>query len=88
MATLDRRVQVLFDPAQYAALEQEAKDERQSVAAIIREAVDERLRRQHSGRREALERFFASGDAYPSPGPIDWEEEKDAFERESLRDLP
>ncbi|MCY7411533.1 MAG: ribbon-helix-helix protein, CopG family [Salinibacterium sp.] len=44
MAILERRVQVLFDPAQYAALEAEAAAQRQSVASVIREAVDERLR--------------------------------------------
>lgn len=88
MATLERRVQVLFDPAQYAALEAEATAHRQSVAAVIREAVDERLRRRKSSQQEALARFLASGDAHPTPGPIDWNEEKDSFDRESLRDLP
>ncbi len=88
MATLERRVQVLFNPAQYAALEQEAADERQSVAAVIREAVDERLQRRRASRSEALARLFASADSNPSLGPIDWEAEKDSFDREYLRDLP
>ncbi|MBX3194229.1 MAG: hypothetical protein KF727_03895 [Microbacteriaceae bacterium] len=87
MATLERRVQVLFDPTQYAALEAEANEHRQSVAAVIREAVDERLRMRKSSRQEALARFLAIGDAHPTPGPINWDEEKDSFERESLRDL-
>jgi hypothetical protein len=87
MATLERRVQVLFDPTVYAALEAEAETERQSVAAIIREAVDARLRTRKTSKQEALDRLFASGDKHPS-GPIDWEVEKDAFERESLRGLP
>ena len=81
MATLDRRVQVLFDPAQYAALEHEASKRNQSVAAVIREAVAERLRQPQTSAAEALERLFANGDAHPSPGPIDWEAEKDSFER-------
>lgn len=88
MATLERRVQVLFDPAQYAALEHEAQTHNQSVAAVIREAVDERLRARKVSATAALERLFASGDSNPTPGPIDWEEEKRSFERESLRDLP
>lgn len=88
MATLERRVQVLFNPAQYAALEAEATAHRQSVAAVIREAVDERLRTRRSSRQEALARFLASGDAHPGPGAIDWDQEKDSFERESPRDLP
>ena len=87
MATLERRVQVLFDPAVYAALEAEAEIERQSVAAIIRDAVDARLRTRKTSKQEALERLFASGDKHPS-GPIDWESEKDSFEREYLQDLP
>ena len=86
MATLDRRVQVLFDPARYAALEAEAAAERQSVAALIREAVDERLSRNKKSRRDALERLLASADE--TGPPIDWEEEKESFERECLKDLP
>ena len=82
MSTLDRRVQVLFDPVQYAALEHEASLRNQSVAAVIREAVAERLREPKTSATEALERLFASGDAHPTPGPIDWEAEKDSFERE------
>ena len=88
MATLERRVQVLFDPAVYAALEAEAEMERQSVAAIIRDAVDKRLRTRKTSRQEALDRLFASGDKNPSKGPIDWEAETDSFEREHLRNLP
>jgi hypothetical protein len=38
--------------------------------------------------QEALARYLARGDAHPTPGPIDWEDEKDSFERDSLRDLP
>jgi hypothetical protein len=82
MPTLDRRVQVLFDPVQYAALEHEASLHNQSVAAVIREAVAERLRQPKTSASEALERLFARADAHPTPGPINWEEEKDAFERD------
>jgi hypothetical protein len=81
MATLERRVQVLFDPAQYAALEQEAADQHRSVAAVIREAVDERLQRRRSTQSEALARLFARADEHPVSGPIDWEAEKDSLER-------
>jgi hypothetical protein len=81
MATLERRVQVLFDPAQYAALEQEAAAQHQSVAAVIRAAVDERLRSRRTDARAALARLFDSGDAHPTAGPIDWQAEKESFER-------
>ncbi|MHA6669675.1 hypothetical protein ACX3O0_12480 [Homoserinimonas sp. A447] len=86
MATLDRRVQVLFDPAVYALLEAEAVAERESVASLIREAVNERLERRRVSRRDALERLLASADS--DGPPIDWEAEKESFERDYLRDLP
>jgi hypothetical protein len=82
MATLERRVQVLFDPAQYAALEQEAAAQHQSVAAVIRSAVDDRLRSRRTDARAALARLLESGDVHPTPGDIDWNSEKDAFERD------
>jgi hypothetical protein len=88
MATLDRRVQILLDPAQYAALEHEASVHNRSVASLIREAVDERLNRSKKTRVEALERLFARADAQPPGAPIDWDEEKESFEREFLKDLP
>lgn len=88
MATLERRVQVLFDPAQYAALEAEAAAQKQSVAAVIREAVNDRLRAQKTNKQDALARLFASADQSPSSGAIDWDEEKESFERGFLRHLP
>ena len=88
MATLERRVQVLFDPAQYASLEAEAAAQKQSAGAIIREAVDERLRTRRTSKQEALARLFARADELPGIGPINWEEEKESFERDYLRDLP
>lgn len=86
MATLERRVQVLFDPAMYAALEEEAEAQRQSVAAVIREAVNERLNRRRLSRLEALEGLLAAADT--DGPPIDWDAEKESFERNYLRDLP
>ncbi|MES2093542.1 MAG: ribbon-helix-helix protein, CopG family [Actinomycetota bacterium] len=88
MATLDRRVQILLDPAQYAALEHEASVQKQSVASLIREAVDERLNRSKQTKVDALARLFARADAQPAGPPIDWEVEKESFERDFLRDLP
>ena len=79
-------MQVLFDPARYAALEELAAAERLSVGALIREAVDERLNRVSANRREALARLLASAEAHPS-GPIDWEVEKEQFERELPDDV-
>lgn len=86
MATLERRVQVLFDPAMYAALEAEALSQRQSVAAVIREAVNDRLDRRRVPRREALERLLAGADS--EGPPIEWDIEKETFERAYLGELP
>lgn len=86
LATFDRRVQILLDPARYAALEHGASVHRQSVASLIREAVDERLRRSRQTKMEALERLLSSADV--TGPPIMWEEVKDSFERDYLRDLP
>lgn len=86
LATFDRRVQILLDPARYAALEHGASVHRQSVASLIREAVDERLRRSRQTKMEALERLLSSADV--TGPPIMWEKVKDSFERDYLRDLP
>lgn len=80
MATLDRRVQVLFDPAQYAALEREANATNKSVGAIVREAVGERLRVGTTEKQAALARLLARADSLPNAGPIDWQKEKDSFD--------
>jgi|GEM_PF-503972 len=86
LATFDRRVQILLDPARYAALEHGASVHRQSVASLIREAVDERLRRSRQTKMEALERLLSSAEV--TGPPIMWEKVKDSFERDYLRDLP
>lgn len=88
MVALDRRVQVLFDPSVYEALEVEAAAERVSVAALIRESVNDRLSRRKVGKLEALERLFERADSSPNGSPIDWESEKKSFESESTPDLP
>ena len=87
MATLERRVQVLFDEERYERLVEEAKAERTSVGALIREAVDERLNRRRADAKAALERLFARADEHPQPMD-DWTSVKDApLDRPSLRDV-
>ncbi|WP_168197049.1 ribbon-helix-helix protein, CopG family [Agromyces laixinhei] len=88
MATLDRRVQVLFEPEQYAALEAEAAAAHMSVGALIREAVDERLARRRRDARAALDALWARADEQPARGPIDWAAEKESMERPFLREIP
>jgi hypothetical protein len=88
MATLERRVQVLFDEELYERLLAEAQAERLSVGAYIREAVEGRLReRRRLSPREAMEALFRSGDEHPQPIG-DWETEKeDSLNRPSLMDI-
>ena len=88
MATLERRVQVLFDEELYERLLAEATAQRLSVGAYIREAVEGRLDRRRSDATAALRRLWARVELQPPVGPIDLEEEKDLMERESLRQLP
>jgi hypothetical protein len=86
MATLEKRVQVLFSTEQFARLEAEAKAERMSVGAFIRDAVDAELSRQRDAARKDLRDLWAWADELPPAGEIDWDEEKAAFERDMLRD--
>ena len=88
MGTLERRVQVLFDEELYERLQAEAEAERTSVGAYIRDAVADRLDHRRSDARAALQRLWASVDAGPLTGPVDWREEKDLMEREFLRNVP
>lgn len=91
MATLEKRVQVLFTPEQYARLEAEAKAERMSVGALIREAVDDRLERKRADARAAMKRMWAWADEHPMPtySAEEWEEHKDdLLNRPALLDIP
>ncbi|RGE20757.1 ribbon-helix-helix protein, CopG family [Leucobacter sp. wl10] len=82
MATLEKRVQVLFDPERYAALEAEARIRGVSVGAFIREAVDERVNALHRRKTEILERMLARADAAPQDPLPDWNDLKADYERE------
>lgn len=88
MATLERRVQVLFDEELYERLLAEAQAERMSVGAFIRDAVEDRLGNRRTEAQAALRRLWARVDAQPPVGPIVWEEEKELMEREYLRNIP
>lgn len=88
MATLERRVQVLFDEELYDRLLAEARAERMSVGAFIRAAVEGELRqRRRLSPMEALEALFRSGDEHPHPEE-DWESVKeDHLNRPILMDI-
>jgi hypothetical protein len=87
MATLQRRVQILFDPTQYAALEAEAAATHQSVAAVVRDAVDDRLRRRMKDKRAAWTSILARAEVDPVSPPEDWDAFKDELDRDALREL-
>ncbi|MCL2471708.1 MAG: ribbon-helix-helix domain-containing protein [Propionibacteriaceae bacterium] len=84
MSTLDRRVQVLFDPEEYSLLEDLAHQESRSVGSIIRESVRRTLSQPAQTRLVALERLLTRADAAPVPVG-DWHDVKDGFERDTLQ---
>src|SRR5664279_1780022 len=86
MSVLDRRVQILLDPAQYAQLEREAARTGQSVAAVIRESISDRLTSGLASRSAAAERLLSSADPGDPPGE-DWTEVKAAMEQELIGKL-
>lgn len=65
-----KRVQVLLEPGQHASLEREARRRDTSVAAIVREAIDQRYAAGQRVRDEAYEALVKG-----SPLPVsDWPE--------------
>jgi hypothetical protein len=87
MATLERRVQVLFDEELYERLLADAQAQRLSVGAYIREAVEEQLDRRRSDATTALQSLWDWADGHPLPAPTaaEWADQKDdALNRASL----
>ena len=67
MHTLDRRIQLLLDEPRYRKVAGEAKRRRVSVAAVIREAIDQ-LPDDAGQRRAAIASVLA---ADPMPVPLE-----------------
>lgn len=94
MATLEKRVQVLFSQEQYAQLEVDAKAERTSVGAYIRESVELRIQRRRRDTDKALQELWEWVDRQPAEHgppltPEEWEAHKnDHLERPAVRDIP
>lgn len=82
MATLEKRVQVLFDPDRYAQVEAEARMRGVSVGAFIREAVDTQIDERRDRAAQTLEELFARADATPQSPLPSWEEMKADHENE------
>ena len=64
-----RRAQILFEPEEYASLEDAARRRGTSVSELVRRAVSERYLGNREARRAAVERIRAM--SIPLP---DWEE--------------
>jgi Ribbon-helix-helix protein, copG family len=86
-STLDRRVQILIDPAQYEQIEREAARTHQSVAAVIRDAIAARLSASDLVRETAAARLLASADSVNSAGE-DWLDAKEALSASLASKLP
>ena len=84
MSVLNRRVQVLFDPGEYALLEAEARRRHRSVGALVRESVRHGLSQHADEKRATLARLLERADSSPGSPVGDWKEVKDGFEREAL----
>jgi hypothetical protein len=87
MSTLDRRVQILVNPEQYAELEREARRSGRSVASLVRQSIDDHLAGLRSSRSAAGERLLRSADPV-SDAQEDWDMTKGAIERELRGKLP
>jgi hypothetical protein len=85
--SLDRRVQLLLDRQQYHQVELEAARSGQSVAGVIREAIESRLASGAVRRAAAAERLLASADPESEPGE-DWEHAKAAHDAALRAKLP
>ena len=80
---LSKRVEVLFDPKQYAALECEARRHRKSIAALIRDAVERQyLAPSRKERLEAVKWLTSQNIDFPP-----WEEIKEIIIRDKIRGL-
>ena len=73
MHILDRRLQILLDDARYRRVATAARERKTSVAAIIREAIDQALPVELDRKRRAADELLA---AKPVPVPETVEELK------------
>jgi hypothetical protein len=80
---LSKRVEILFDPKQYAELERVARQDGKSVGALIREAVERLyLAPSRKERLEAVKWLTSQNMDFPP-----WEEVKEIIIREKIRGL-
>lgn len=75
---LNKRVEILFDPAEMEALRRQAKKARKSVGALIREAVKEKYLTPTRKEREAALRRLLSAECQIDLPP--WKQVKEELE--------
>ena len=79
---LTKRVEVLFDPEDYRAIEELARSQGQTVGSMVRQAVKHQyLSPSMEQRRTAIQRFLS----LPETDLGTWDEAKAAIERETVR---
>lgn len=72
MPEMTRRLQILLDERRYALLERAARRSGASVAALVRDAVEQVYGEPEQDRQAAVERFLSA-----EPVPVaDWADEK------------
>lgn len=82
MSTLERRLQILIDQHRFSLIEREAKQSGQSIAAVIRTAIDEHFDDEDTRRRDAARRFLELTQDPPEGVEDDWETIKAAIEED------
>jgi hypothetical protein len=76
MCMLTRRLQILLDDERYSHLAAEARRRKVSVAAVIREAIDDRYPPRQAERARAARAILAA-EPMPVPDPEDLRKELD-----------
>lgn len=82
MSLLERRVQLLLGRARYEQVQREAERTSQSVAAVIRRAIDRCLGAQLSVRAAAADRLLADS-SDEAEAADEWSDIKTAIEADS-----
>ncbi len=70
MCMLERRLQVLIDDARYRRLVRASREQKKSVSAIIRDAIDAALPSDRAKKKAALDAILAA-DPMPVPGTVE-----------------
>lgn len=79
---MERRLQILLDQHRFSLVEQEAQQSGRSIAAVIREAIDEHFDDADARRREAAHQFLELTEDPGEGVEEDWPTIKAAIEEE------